>query len=632
MASSQAQKAWPISILVALAVAGVIWFTHSLRPALEPISHGSGAPHLQLQPAHGVATERVTLPKHLCPPSEVECYAHYQFAVAPGQLGDEPQSLFFPGSFGALAVRLNGVWLTPGDALQTPIQRLMFSPRLISVSRQAIAARQGDDHQLQVIVGTPPNVYEWLAPFYLGPTEDLAAPWQLANFLAQSILVVSNGIYLILLLLTLLVYRLAGSDPLFLWFGLLVVCALVRNLFFVWVDARLLLPMAVVYHLSTNLLALSSLAFVCTLIGVKHQRRLAWLVASGIPVALVAVSVLIAIPQAGEMYANNVTQLVVAIATLATMVQLFRYFGAPWDQTKSWVLGCFVGSALFVAHDILSISLLKQNVPAQLSSLSPLMVVMAFCFILASRLGVAFSRTRDQNKLLEVAVREREQKLFAAYAQLRTKEQEQTVRQERQRLMRDLHDGVGGQLASLALTARRTAPPELATKIEESLVDLRAVVDYVDDDRQVTLGEFLTDFKARVSGWGELQTLEQRWHSDAWQSQQIVDAQWRLHTSRILQEAIANLIQHALASVVSVRLEILAGELRAEIIDDGIGIKLEDPRATVTLEQTHRGLDNMRSRARALGGRLELQAQAAGGTRVAIYLPLHTDQPQEASN
>ena len=85
----------------------------------------------------------------------------------------------------------------------------------------------------------------------------------------------------------------------------------------------------------------------------------------------------------------------------------------------------------------------------------------------------------------------------------------------------------------------------------------------------------------------------------------------------VAREALSNVARHAGAASVTISLAAAAGELRLEIADDGTGF---DP--AVTVADGHHGMANMRRRAAALGGRLEVASGKGGGTRIILSLPL----------
>lgn len=83
----------------------------------------------------------------------------------------------------------------------------------------------------------------------------------------------------------------------------------------------------------------------------------------------------------------------------------------------------------------------------------------------------------------------------------------------------------------------------------------------------------------------------------------------------IFKEALTNVIRHAEAEKVAVRLELRGNQLRLEIEDDGVGF--EEGRAG-----EGKGIGNMRRRAERVGGALKVASSPGGGTRISLEYPL----------
>jgi two-component system nitrate/nitrite sensor histidine kinase NarX len=90
-----------------------------------------------------------------------------------------------------------------------------------------------------------------------------------------------------------------------------------------------------------------------------------------------------------------------------------------------------------------------------------------------------------------------------------------------------------------------------------------------------------------------------------------------LQVLRIVQEALANIAKHARAHHAWLSIARSAGGVDVVIEDDGGGLGA----APAGDDETHFGLDIMRRRAERLGGRLEIGARAAGGTRLRLHVP-----------
>jgi signal transduction histidine kinase len=78
-------------------------------------------------------------------------------------------------------------------------------------------------------------------------------------------------------------------------------------------------------------------------------------------------------------------------------------------------------------------------------------------------------------------------------------------------------------------------------------------------------------------------------------------------------EALTNVVKHSQAEHAGVRAAVRDGVLKVEVRDDGVGGA--DPEG--------HGLQGLADRAAALGGRLEIESSAGGGTRLTATLPLN---------
>lgn len=209
--------------------------------------------------------------------------------------------------------------------------------------------------------------------------------------------------------------------------------------------------------------------------------------------------------------------------------------------------------------------------------------------------------------------------------------------EERRRLRRDLHDGLGPQLASQMLTIDAvnkllSRDPERA---RELLDDLKAQSqDAVQDIRRLvyelrppTLDEFglvgaLREGAARQSQNGLRITVK------APSTLPPLPAAVEVAAYRIAQEALNNVVQHAAAQGCTVRLNVdgkgsdQPAALYLEVDDDGRGFP-PDYRAGV-------GLQSMRERASELGGVCRIKSPPDGGTRVTAILPLPGPFPPPA--
>lgn len=203
----------------------------------------------------------------------------------------------------------------------------------------------------------------------------------------------------------------------------------------------------------------------------------------------------------------------------------------------------------------------------------------------------------------------------------RSRERIVTAREEeRRRIRRDLHDGLGPALAALTLkldaarnladrdtAATKALLTELRGQTQTAIADIRRLV-Y--DLRPPALDELglvpaLREYATPLSGEGLQITLE----ADALPP---LSAAAEVAAYRIVTEALTNVVHHAHSRHAQVRLS-CAEMLRIEVRDDGDGLPL-NVRAGV-------GLSSMRERAEELGGTFVIESPSDGGTRVCAQLP-----------
>ena len=239
--------------------------------------------------------------------------------------------------------------------------------------------------------------------------------------------------------------------------------------------------------------------------------------------------------------------------------------------------------------------------------------------VMVSLLGARFVRTlRDMeymNRTLEARVTEREQEIAASYERIAALQREQAATEERQRIMQDLHDGLGSQLLISLLQVERgaLAPAGIANMLRACIADMRLAIEALgsdDKDFRSALGNFMFHWEAQLREAGILST----WQIDTPDTSLAIPPHMALQVLRVLQEALTNALKHAQATHVSVRLAQTSEAITLDIEDNGRGFA--DPATT-----HGRGLANMHARAVRLGARLEVRTQP-GVTCITLVLPI----------
>jgi signal transduction histidine kinase len=255
--------------------------------------------------------------------------------------------------------------------------------------------------------------------------------------------------------------------------------------------------------------------------------------------------------------------------------------------------------------------------------------------ILAPRsAGEAFG-PRDERLLADLArhigvaahnVHLNEQTLLLNADLQRSREQLVTTREEeRRRLRRDLHDGLGPSLASMALqaeVARDLVPSdpreatmilnELSTQLQSATSEIRRLVyalrpPALDD---LGLAGALRSYVARYEHGPVAIVLVIQ------EPLPPLPAAVEVAAYRIATEAVTNVVRHAKASNCTVRLSVTT-DLALDVVDDGIGIP--------TTIRPGVGFTSMRERTSELGGRIVIESGTSGGTRILAKIPLDSD-------
>jgi signal transduction histidine kinase len=242
------------------------------------------------------------------------------------------------------------------------------------------------------------------------------------------------------------------------------------------------------------------------------------------------------------------------------------------------------------------------------------LVLLAMMAILTQRFVNSLDSIEHLNRGLEARVAARERELQLRHAELSRLTHESAVAGERQRIMQDLHDGLGSQLFVALSHVERGAidTAGVGRLLRDCIADMRLTFEVIVPDADgphAVLGSFRFrwDSLLREAGIAAAWTIEVAPDAVALPpavAQQIL---------RVAQEALTNVLKHAGASQVQVVLDQQVTAFEMSVTDNGRGGADATPGG--------RGVANMRRRAAALGGTLQLESRP-GHTCVALRVPL----------
>lgn len=272
----------------------------------------------------------------------------------------------------------------------------------------------------------------------------------------------------------------------------------------------------------------------------------------------------------------------------------------------------------FGVHDWLLISMTVSPESILLLPYGSALLIGSFLFMGWRRFIGAIEHAEAVNATLESQLAEREAALAAQHERLRQIERQQAVLLERQRLMRDMHDGVGAALISALRVVEQGSPSAsgVAEVLRAAVDDLRIAIDSLEPIEH-DLATLLAGLRARMGRRLEGAGLTLHWSMADLPPLPWLDAPQALQVLRLLQEALANAIRHAQARNVRIAADTDPQGRRVfvEVADDGTGFQPDR-------SGSGRGLANMRQRAASLQGQLKIESAAARGTVVRLWLPV----------
>ena len=238
----------------------------------------------------------------------------------------------------------------------------------------------------------------------------------------------------------------------------------------------------------------------------------------------------------------------------------------------------------------------------------------ALASVLIGDFITSLSEQDNQQRQMAQKLDQQQSDLGRLYERNQQNERDKATLEERQRIMQDMHDGLGSQLISSLALSERGALTVAQTNLllRECIDDLRLAIDTMegnDDQFGVAAGNLRFRMEPRLRAAG----MTLMWDSSGLSANHVVHASQTLPLLRIMQETISNALKHAAASYIRVSIHVVDHRLTIDISDDGIGF---DPSSV----RMGKGLSGIEKRARALGATLTIASEA--GTSIRVSLPL----------
>jgi signal transduction histidine kinase len=514
------------------------------------------------------------------------------------------KALLIPSFAGSIAIEANGAQVAVTEVSAMRKLRFVslpaFAPLTAAATSQAI-------NRFRVVVDPPNKLPAQIGVIYFGPREALRSYYQTRWFAAAVLPTIVVGGDAAMAIVFLLIWAERRHEAEYGWMALLLIIGFARgsalipdfglgtsdkpfwNWLVLWEATSLLMVMRSVAGIRDGPRAWRILAAPALLTLFVLITPLAWGRKIGIPGGILMMGTYFALglfDLARAALRRNREALVLLLGMFAVFVFLLHDF---------WMILTEAPNQIFLAR------------PATAG------LIVTLCTAMTLRFTRAMQTADDTAEALRARVAAAEAELRATYEELRIRREAEAVERERGRLMRDLHDGVGGDLASMLALADAPEPQgmEIAAHARSALADMRLIIASLEDyggDLTLALGAWRERLDPQIRSAG----LTLDWRVEDLPPVPDLGPAQILDVLRIVQEAVTNVIKHARASRIVLAAYPVGEDIAIAIRDDGIGLG----------EQTGgNGLRNMAKRAERLGGTVAV-IREEGETRVVLTLPL----------
>ena len=510
--------------------------------------------------------------------------ARYVFDL-PAAPSDEPRMLLIPTARLEMSARLNGAVL----------QRNTPRPSGESAGFAVLVnLPEGAQGRLEITLERDSGIVAgYLSPVHVATGSQLgedAWRWAMGDGVMRT---VALAVHMLMVFAITMVWLWRRNDPIFGWLFLLGAGSLFNVLAASALAPDVLAPLQPYVILLTSAMGFGMMGLALAIIGAPRPR---W-----IRLAVVAAPVLLCLLAgfSGLPLALWVAVAVVTMAGGAMGAGLLLLGGGlrptEWDRMVLSVP--FLLTACFSIRDI-GVVLGLVDAAFLVTSYARTLILVAVLALLMGRLVRSLNGLDRANEIQRRKLAEQGAELSRLHQREQARMISQTREEERQRLMRDLHDGLSGHLVSIIALAEKDNADQQAIEgsAREALEDLRLVINSLDvEDGDLRLA--LAGFRERLEPQLRRLGVALDWSMEDLPEVSGVTPAGALTILRILQEAVTNALKHGPARRIHIR-----GSADGE--DQAVVAVVNDLNGGAG-SGSGRGMDNMRRRALDVGGSIQ---------------------------
>ncbi|MGB1580351.1 MAG: ATP-binding protein [Nevskiales bacterium] len=608
---------WLMILGITLVILALLLRTLSERPGHTAHELANGwiisSSAEQPPPLNAAGWQAVTLPDDWQQQKRKQLeQAWYRFELDIPDVEKALWAIYLPSLTMNAELYINGEVAGSGGEFGNRITRNWNRPLYFNLPNSLI---QKGKNQIMVRLASQPPGSGLLAPIYVGPDKALKPFFQSLYTLKITIPIVASIAACLLAIATLLIYISRPVEPVYRWYGLGTLIWSVHNLYLFVANPPV--PAVVwdlFWHVSLGWFIVMIPPYVHGLLGFDRPRLERGLFTYALFGTLILCG--LAVYDHGLMHFVGIRIWTVSWLAIG-LYPTFMMIHAVWrsrDAEVQWLLTAALLIFVLGIHDCLVSNGLLSRVDGKLMQYSIPVVIAVFGWLLLSRFVRSISEAEALNRELNERVKERTAALEESFAQMGKLERERAIQAERERILRDMHDGVGGNLVAAVAMAEsgEVQSNDLAESLRGTLDELRLTIDSLDLE-QGDLAAALGTLRARLQPAFMANHPKLNWAMDDLPPTPKLNPTALTHIVRIVREAVSNALRHAQANNIWVRIRFdnSQNRVRIEVEDNGHGIQ--------NLEHAGHGLSNMRYRAEQLDASLEILSTSKGTKIVLLF-------------
>jgi two-component system sensor histidine kinase UhpB len=537
------------------------------------------------------------------------------FDPPPASEPHELMALYIEQACSNVDVRLNGERIFSGGRMTEPVARNCQYPQLVTLPG-GLLLPQGNQLELRVRGHALQRVSArqragFLSTLQIGPQALLAAEHERRLFWSVTAVEIASVVLATFGLLMLGLYAMNRREASIGYFAALALLWSVMSVRLWWRDP----PWDTSTTEFLTCFSFSLLAGLTVQLLLSHANLRSRWIEKALVIQTVVMPATLWLAGPGRLFA--MASLWYPLLSLEVAAVVGLHLAATWRNERprfiatAALLACVMLVVLFeqaMQHGLLA---------PQVLPLSQLVIPLLFIAVGATLLQ-AFSRTlrsaESGREDVEIRVAHITAELERNFAQLAELRVEQVTEKERKRIAGDLHDDLGAKLLTIVHTSESERISTLAREaLEEMRLSVRGLT-----GKPMRLADALADWRAEtVLRLGQA-NIEADWRSPVEETEQLLPARGFVQTTRILREAVSNIIKHSGASHCKVRCSISDRQFGLTVQDNGKGIPME---LDGKLDRGH-GMSSMKHRAKQMQGQCLVESGPGYGTVIRLTLPL----------